>query len=394
MLELFYGVIIADVMTYKGEVKMEHTLKIRRKVIKGFFAVTPLVFLLLFFLLKGNRTFMNFWVFEAAGPFEQTTGRLLSVFPFSVMEAVSVAGIAVGLIYLIYSFISFIRNRDGKKLFKRLSVIIIVCLWLLAAFYLLWNSVYCADNFKERSKMEIRPYSVEELARVTDYFAFKASQLAGEIKRDENGDWDESLHACIQNAPQNYSFIEEEFPFLKMKKSVEVKPFYFSRWHSRLGFTGMYMPYTGEANINIDAPGFLIPSTICHEMTHQRMVAPEDECNFAGITACCICDDKVFQYAGYMSGLIHLGNALYPSAPVTWQYIVETNFNDEMSHDWKYNSQYWAQFDSPVEKAADAVYDKFLKSNGQELGKKSYGACVDLLISYFLPEAEDFYKTK
>ena len=33
------------------------------------------------------------------------------------------------------------------------------------------------------------------------------------------------------------------------------------------------------------------------------------------------------------------------------------------------------------------MYDAYLKSNGQEMGMASYGACVDLLVEYFLPAA-------
>ena len=38
---------------------------------------------------------------------------------------------------------------------------------------------------------------------------------------------------------------------------------------------------------------------------------------------------------------------------------------------------------SPLEDAAEDVYDSFLKSNDQDLGIRSYGACVDLLVNYF-----------
>ena len=38
---------------------------------------------------------------------------------------------------------------------------------------------------------------------------------------------------------------------------------------------------------------------------------------------------------------------------------------------------------SPVEETAGQVYDSFLKGNGQKLGMRSYGACVDLLVAYF-----------
>ena len=40
-----------------------------------------------------------------------------------------------------------------------------------------------------------------------------------------------------------------------------------------------------------------------------------------------------------------------------------------------------------VQEASNSVYDSFLKSNGQELGRQSYGKCVDLLVHYYLDEA-------
>ena len=36
-----------------------------------------------------------------------------------------------------------------------------------------------------------------------------------------------------------------------------------------------------------------------------------------------------------------------------------------------------------ISDAVDAVYDEYLKSQSQELGIRSYGACVDLLVEYF-----------
>ena len=63
-----------------------------------------------------------------------------------------------------------------------------------------------------------------------------------------------------------------------------------------MGFTGVYFPFTGEANVNVDAPACLVPATIAHEMSHQRMVFSELEANFVGIAAAVSCGDPVFQY--------------------------------------------------------------------------------------------------
>ena len=46
--------------------------------------------------------------------------------------------------------------------------------------------------------------------------------------------------------------------------------------------------------------------------------------------------------------------------------------------------------ESPVEEAAAQTFDTFLKSNGQDLGIQSYGACVDLLVTWFGDEAGAF----
>ena len=48
------------------------------------------------------------------------------------------------------------------------------------------------------------------------------------------------------------------------------------------GFLGYYNPFTGEAQVNITAPHFVIPFTACHEMAHQLGYGSESEASFIG----------------------------------------------------------------------------------------------------------------
>jgi len=260
----------------------------------------------------------------------------------------------------------------------------IVCLWVLALFNWLWNAAYYASSFSRRSGLNVQPYSVEELGTVTEYFARQAAALSNQVERDEDGHFAEDIKDCFLRAPDIYANLTREFPCLTMP-SVRAKPIFFSRLQSILGFTGMYFPFTGEANVNVDAPSCLVPATIAHEMAHQRMVASELEANFVGIAACVTSDDVVFQYSGYLMGLIQACNALYPVAPQLWYDIAGRWFTPEMTTDWNDNNNYWIALESPVEDTAERTYDAFLKSNDQELGIRSYGACVDLLVTYFGP---------
>lgn len=55
------------------------------------------------------------------------------------------------------------------------------------------------------------------------------------------------------------------------------KPVMASRLMSYGNITGIYIPFTCEANVNIDVPDYSIPATMCHELTHLRGYMREEE---------------------------------------------------------------------------------------------------------------------
>ena len=163
------------------------------------------------------------------------------------------------------------------------------------------------------------------LAQVTLYFACQAADLSTQMVRDSEGHFAEDLDDCFRRGVSVYEELEQKLPCLAMP-SVPCKPMFFSRLQSMMGFPGVYFPFTGEANVNVDAPACLVPATIAHEMSHQRMVFSELEANFVGIAAAVSCGDPVFQYSGWLMGLIQLCNALYAVSPDLWYQIAAASF--------------------------------------------------------------------
>ena len=346
-------------------------------------AVTiPLALVILFELLKGNQGIMSGWVWFVMAPLEQALGRLWSLFPFSAAEVLAALFLLGCGVWLVRAVVLVCRQKAPLPFLRRLLALTSAWLWLWAGLCWLWNAAYYVPSFAQREKLDTAPYSVEKLTAVTEYFARQAAALAPQVPRDGEGHFAVTPSECFDRGPEIYRNIVWEFPSLDMK-SVKDKPLLCSRLQSILGFTGIYFPFTGEANVNVDAPACLLPATIAHEMSHQRMVASELEANFVGIAACASCDDVVFQYSGYLMGLIQLCNALYPADDAAWYAIAEEYFNRELATDWQDNNEYWSSLESPLEDAAEDAYDSFLKSNDQELGIRSYGACVDLLVNYF-----------
>lgn len=348
----------------------------------------PVLLIGLFHLLKGDRTVMDRWVFSVLAPAAQGMGRLWSLVPFSGMELIIALFLLTSAGWLIHCGVRLGKERRGEALLRRVLALAAAWLWTWCGLCWLWNVTYYASTFTQRSGLDPQLYSVEELAAATEWFARKAAGLSTQVTRDEKGHFSEDLKDCFRRGPSVYDELTSEFPCLEMKP-VEAKPLLCSRLQSILGFTGMYFPFTGEANVNVDAPACLVPATIAHEMAHQRMVASELEANFVGIAACVTSGDVVFRYSGYLMGLIQLCNALYPVAPDLWYDIAGRCFTAELATDWEDNNAYWKALESPVEEAAEEAYDTFLKENDQPLGVRSYGACVDLLVTWHACHGEE-----
>jgi len=352
----------------------------KRNWILAVATILPLLLMLLFRVLKNDPSLMRGWVFGVMAPVEQRLGRIWAVVPFSMAEAMASIFIVGSLCWLIRAVVRLVRVRAWKEFMRSLLALAALCLWLLAGLDWLWNAAYYAPGFAQRSGLEPGTCSVEELAGVTRLFAQRAGELSVQVERDEAGHFAVSRQECLKSGVHVYEGLVEEFPFLDIP-ATRAKPLACSRLQSVLGFTGIYFPFTGEANVNMDAPACLLPATIAHEMAHQRMVAAEEEANFVGIAACITCNDVAFRYSGYLMGLIHLSNALYSADRDAW-YEIRVAFPKELVTDWNENNAYWVELDSPVEDAAEQAYDSFLKGNDQTMGIRSYGACVDLLVAW------------
>ncbi len=184
---------------------------------------------------------------------------------------------------------------------------------------------------------------------MTADFARQLADGAGQVRRDENGCFAESREEIFA-AATGVRRVYEEFPCLRMEDQTP-KAISFSTALSAMDFTGFYFPFTGEANLNVDSPASYLPSTIAHEMAHQRGIASEQECNFIAIAASTTADSAAYRYSGWLMGFTYLSNALYRADPEAWQ-SVRVLLPDTVVADLRDNSAYWAAFEGPVNDAA------------------------------------------
>lgn len=361
------------------------TVKTKKKSRLGVIAAVaaPVALALLFLLLSPSRGFANFVTVWFSRPVKALLGTVFGVIPLSVMELEYIAAFLFILIWNIRTVALAVRREDGLRLaLRRTGVFLLVIAYLLVFFLWCFAIDYRSDSFSERSGLEAGPVETEDLYVVTKYFVQSAAQYASEVKRDGDLHWAEELDGYLGSSKYIYENLNSEFPFLSARSRVPKKMYLTSRISSWMGFTGVYFPFSGESNINIEAPGPFIPQTICHELAHQKGVYAEQEANFVGIAAAIASGDPVYVYSGLLAGSVHLANALAAADAKLWRELVPL-MSDEMRTDWNDNHAYWQQFEGKVEEVSSKVYDGYLKAQGQELGIRSYGACVDLLVAYY-----------
>ena len=338
--------------------------------------------IVLHLLTRGSRALNTWQAQHFVRPLHRGLSQLTARVPFSMAELLIGLAVVGCLVYVGWSTWKMVRRQAGfQQLYRLFVTVLTVVLVFYGSFCAFWGCYLYTDDFAAQAGLDAGAIRAEELQTVTAYFAGLANHYAPLVSRDENGVCATDRAEILDKAPEVYRNAQELFPLLKWPE-ISAKPIVFSKIMSYLDFTGFFLPLTAEANVNMDFPPSLFASTVAHELAHLRGVAREQEANFVAVMACLEYGDVEYVYSACLLAYTHLGNALYEADRAAWLEIYET-LDEGILRDFSANRSYWSQFDTPVQTVSNTVYENFLYSYNQDLGLKSYGACVDLLVNYY-----------
>ena len=310
--------------------------------------------------------------------------RLTSLAPVSLAEWATALFVLAVLLYLIVSAVRIIKSRGRRLACAGRAALNLLCAAsvLYSAFVLSCGMNYYRHTFAQVSGLTVAPSSKAELETLCAELADSANRLRGQVKTDENSVMKlsfDDIAGTAKEAESIYGGLEKDYPTLQ-KGYGPPKPVINSRLMSYCNITGIFFPFTFEANVNADIPDYSIPAVMCHELTHLRGYMREDEANFVAYLACRQSGNTDFEYSGTMLAFVYAGNALYAADPDAGGKVY-AGLSDGVRRDFAANSEYWQQFEGPVAETASKVNDTYLKSNSQDDGVKSYGRMVDLLLA-------------
>ncbi|WP_274541561.1 DUF3810 domain-containing protein [Romboutsia maritimum] len=325
----------------------------------------------------------------------QILSKITGIFPFSLYE-LSVYCIIISIILFIF-YTLFIIFKTPKLLIKFLKSCILNVFSILSIAYflfiVLWGLNYNRPvledtllkthtlyNDKKTISLE---YNKEDLKSLYKYLITKTNQTRNLTLVDNNNIMkaNSDFKNIINRSKLGYDNISDKIPgingnFAKPKYVISSKIMCYS------GITGIYFPFTGEANINIAIPDINIPSTVLHEMAHQRGFANEDEANFIGYLACINHPDIDFNYSGYILALTYTSSALKKIDFESYKSLTST-ISKDVINDLKNNSEFWSKYEGKINNLSNKFNNSYLKANGVKEGTQSYGKMVNLLLTYY-----------
>jgi hypothetical protein len=314
-----------------------------------------------------------------AAAFAMTTGRL----PFSVGELLVALAIAGASVWMAAVVRRLVRGRGRRRVILGAAF---AEAWTGAgvvylAFVLLWGLNYRRQPYAELAGLDTRPAAVEELTAVCERLVAEATPAREGVTEDGAGvaRLSDGRPGALRRAPAGYREAARETPALA-GASARAKPVLASTPMAYLGISGIFNPFTGEANVNTTLPEPDVPFASCHELAHAQGFAREDEANYIGYVACTRHPDADFRYSGLLGASTYAMNALYRADRTAYGRLHALRAPG-VRRDLQALVAWSERYRGPAERASRAVNNAYLKMQGQREGVRSYGRMVDLLIA-------------
>ena len=321
-------------------------------------------------------------------------GSVIGLLPFSVVELLLYAT----LLFVLFDFVKQLRRaiRAGiaRPLRRFLGHLFLILSALLVLYVFLCGINYHRASFSQEAGLSVTldehgtVYDEADLIALCDYLVTEINATEAQLDVSFIGQTVETPKAsaawlwhagrtgqrAMEKLGQRYRRLSGHYPF--------PKPILNTWLLSIQQTTGVYSPFTVEANYNRDIAYYDIPFTICHELSHLRGYMQEEEANFIGVLATIGADDLYFNYSGYVSAWVYAGNALARVDSTAFATLY-SRINARTRQDMLYNNAYWKQFEGKPAEAHEQLNDAYLKIQGQATGVRSYGHVTDLMLEYF-----------
>jgi Protein of unknown function (DUF3810) len=302
---------------------------------------------------------------------------LFGIFGFSVGDIIYFIVIFLGVRWL------WKRRKTWRREYK---YNLLTMAATFSVFYFLFNFLW-AINYRRvplNEKMGIdKEYTLPELVAFTKRLIVKTNEMHAMIEKNDSLKIADpyTVDEIYLKTINGYTKLAKQYPYFAFEHE-SLKSSLLSTPLSYMGFGGYLNPFTNEAQVNCKPPKYNLPTTACHEMSHQIGYASESEANFIGYMASIYNDDLYFQYSGYSFALRYCMKNIAKKDKKLAKSLVPLISKGVLAN-FKESERFRDKHSSFVEHTFEFIYDKMLKLNNQKDGLKTYSKFVGLLVNYY-----------
>ncbi|MDL2287198.1 DUF3810 domain-containing protein [Eubacteriales bacterium OttesenSCG-928-G02] len=352
-----------------------------------FYTALMLIFLfslLIYFLCRAITPFAEWMSRYPSQGLRFLFSKITGILHFSIAEMLLILLPLIAVLYLYFAF-RYIKHNDTKFFVKCIMPLISFLMVLLILFSLMFAPGYFRYDLAENLNLQREAISPAELFDTSKWLSAELDTVIGKIKfNHENASYmDLSYNRLVEMMNSAFDDFAYKYDFINSFDS-NPKPIMLSEPMTYTHISGVYSFFTGEANINVNYPDFVIPYTVAHEMAHQRGIAREDEANFIAFLVCMESDNAYIKYSGIVNTLKYILNALYSADKDLYKEYQKNHSHKEMNGELNAFSDFFKKYEnSTANKITSATNNSFLQSQGQSAGVKSYNLVVDLAVAYY-----------
>ena len=333
-----------------------------------------------------SPAFADFFNEHIASFFRALFAHMTGWIPFSLAETLI---LFVPVLFVVVLIIAIRRAAKGwrRAIYCVLSLLSVIAL-IYTTFVATFAAGYHGASLSDKLGLKRRNVSDIELAETTAILMVGMHEELENITFRYEGSsvMPYSYGEMSRRLMTAYERVCEEYPFIQ-KLNSRVKPVTCSEPMTYTHISGVYTMFTGEANLNVNYPDYVLPYTAAHELAHQRGIAREDEANFVAFLVCLASDDPYIRYSGYLNMYEYVSSALYS---VSREYYTQLYRALDLRIHYEiraYNTFFEKYRDTVIADVSESVNNAYLVIQGTE-GTKSYGMVVDLAVVYLLKNAQ------
>lgn len=298
-----------------------------------------------------------------------------SFIPFSLAEILIYVLVLAAMISVV-GLVVRMATREGpiRRLLSFLATLALIASILFLTFEALFGGLYAAESRISSLGLEVKKRPVSELEALCTELGEKANALSAKLEYEVSPPDEEAFVRTAEDIAEvvsDYTGADQTPPKYVLA----------SETMSYTNITGVFSPFTGEANVNRNDLQIALPFTMTHELMHRWGVTAEDEANAYAFIILSETDDPFYNYSASYTGLLYALPKLRSADRDAYDRVI-ASLSDKVKGDINAYHDHWKKYEGKTAEISDSINNAYLVINGETDGVKSYGKVVDWLLAY------------